>query len=954
MDKIRDLLVKVLADCDRKGNAGANMSRREAIDRFRYDAESAGLTFPNGVEPDDRWHSVPAETGSGTKRDKGSYRYTDNGRPRGIYRQWNAEPVGWTCPEEIWKAIREEDKAHGRSTLAELERETEAKAAGNATLRAAQDAAAARAVERWNSAQPLTQSVGYLQRKGVESYGLRIEEHAVILIPLYRAKDELRGYQTIHPNGEKRYARGMERTGTYYPISGTLDTVYICEGYATGATIRAATGALTVCSMDSTQLGNVAAYVRSLLPSARLVIAADDDHRTTGNPGAKAAGLAAERTGAEVRSPIFPEGRGEKDTDYNDLAALTSIEEVRRQLLSEDHAPEVTEEPGAEVTPPEAARKEQGIQLADKSRIHLPHGYALSRDGALIRIDIDRKGTERETQIAFPPIFLAARSIDISTQIRYATVVTGWPKLGALKLHIPAETIASTRSIVTLSAQGLPVTSNSARELVNYLDACREEAERTGAPITRLSHSTGWTEGAFIRGYEETHYPPGEPAGRLYLAPLEGEIRAKVEAVRSRGDFQTWKEATEQMLDLHPRVAFPFAASVVAPLIEIIGCEQFCLDIHGESSGGKSTSIKWAASIFGSASLVGQWNDTATAVERVAGALRSLPVYRDETQHMLDNFQSVTAFVYAITQGRGKARGTITGTQTTVEYQTIAISTGESSIATMGKQAGTVSRLVSIKAPMFDTNDAAAAALIHNLTTVYAAHHGTAGKRYAEHLVSLSDTQRTELAERYRALTATVYAYAQQKHPARDTTRRVSNHVSSMELSWSIFTAAIDLNWTPRGPFGLFSVTDLDATFDAALDADKPSQALDALTAYFAANYRRVQYHDTAPEANASTIGKVWTTRAGVTLAAILPHEAAAFLRSSGFAVDSVIASLIEKGHFQLSSDKRSTHKVRIGGGDVRAYVFSEGISAGLAEFPRKDEPPAATPSNTRFTNFPD
>ena len=927
------------------------MSREEAERLFRIDAESAGLSFPNGIEADDRWHSVPAETGSGRKPNKGSYRFTNNGRPRGIFRRWNAEPVGWTCPDETWRAIRDEDKAHGRSTLADLKRETEAKAAENAELRASQDAAAARAVERWNRAEPLTQSVGYLQRKRVESYGLRIEEHSVILIPLYRAKDELRGYQTIHPNGEKRYARGMERTGTYYPIPGTLDTVYICEGYATGATIRAATGALTVCSMDSTQLGNVAAYVRSLLPSARLVIAADDDHKTTGNPGAKAARIAAERTGAEVRSPIFPEGRGDKDTDYNDLAALTSIEEVRRQLIEELHS--APPEPATDEEPP-AVIEESGIQLADKTHARLPRGYALSESGALIRREVDRNGEPRSIPISFPPIFLAARSVDIQTGTRYATIATGWPKLGSLKLHVPAETIASTRTIVALSAQGLPVTSNSARDLVNYLDACREEQERSGAPITRLSHSTGWKDGAFLRGYDETHYPPGEESGALYLAPLEGEIRAKVEAIRSRGDFTTWRESTERVLAAHPRVAFPFAASVVAPLIEIIGCEQFCLDIHGESSGGKSTSVKWAASIFGSASLVGQWNDTATAVERVAGALRGLPVYRDETQHMLENFSVVTAFVYAITQGRGKARGTITGTQTTVEYQNIAISTGESSISTMGKQAGTVSRLVSIKAPMLSSNDSASAELIHQQSALYARHHGTAGQRYIEHLVRLSPEERADLAERYRALTVAVYAYAQQTHPARDTTRRVANHVASMEFSWSTFTAAIGLAWTPRGPYGLFSAADLTAIFDSALDADKPSQALDALTGYFAANYRRIQYHDTAAETHASTIGKVWTNRAGSTLAAIIPHEAASFLRSAGFAVDAVIAAFVEKGYFQLSSDKRSTHKVRIGGGDVRVYVFSDEISKSLAEFPRKDEQPAAAPSDTRFTSFPD
>lgn len=908
------------------------MSREEAQRLFREAAEAEGISFPNGVEADDRWHSVPADTGKGPRKDKGSYRYSDNGKPRGIFRRWNAEPVGWTCPDETWSAIRRQDREAGKESLERLRAAMEQKRAESEEARAAQDEAAKRAAARWNAAAPLTQSVGYLARKGVESYGLRIEEHSVILIPLYRAKDELRGYQTIHPNGEKRYARGMERTGTYYPIPGALDTVYVCEGYATGATIRAATGALTVCAMDSTQLATVAAYVRNLLPSARLIIAADDDHLTTGNPGVKAARIAAERTGAELRIPKFPETREERDTDYNDLQRLSGLEEVARQLLRDPDPPAEPEEaPADEIEKLEFCE----VAIPNAQPVTLPRGYALAKDGALIRMDTDKTGALRETRISFPPIFLAARSVDIQSGTRYATLATGWPKIGSLKLHVPAETIASTRTITALAAQGLPVTSNSARDLVTYLDACREEQERTGQAITRLSHSTGWKDGAFIRGYEETHYPPGEREGSLYLAPLDGEVRSKCEAIRTRGDFETWRESTERLLADHPRVAIPYAASVVAPLIQILGCEAFCLDIHGESSGAKSTSVKWAASIFGSVSLVGQWNDTSVAVERVAGALRSLPIYRDETQHLLGDFSAVVAFVYAITQGRGKARGTVTGTQTTVEYQSIAISTGESSIATMGKQAGTVSRLVSVKSPMMSRSDATSAATIDTQNALYAEHHGTAGARFISALTAMSEETKRKLAEHYRELSRIAYERAQLTHPARDTTRRVSNHVAAMETAWRIFTETIGLSWTPRGPYGLLSEADLTAILDAALDADKPSQAIDALTAYFASNSRRVQYHENAAEGPGSTIGKVWTTRAGVTQAAILPHEAAAFLRSSGFAAEAVIAAFFDKGYLIPAPDKRHTHKVRLGGGDVRAYVFCEEISRSLAEHPQ-------------------
>ena len=109
----------------------------------------------------------------------------------------------------------------------------------------------------------------------------------------------------------------------------------------------------------------------------------------------------------------------------------------------------------------------------------------------------------------------------------------------------------------------------------------------------------------------------------------------------------------------------------------------------------------------------------------------------------------------------------------------------------------------------------------------------------------------------------------------------------------------------------------------------------------------------TAPPASAASA----TAPAGTVT---VPPDLTSSVRMYAFAlallnaVDAVIAAFVEKGYFQLSSDKRSTHKVRIGGGDVRVYVFSDEISKSLAEFPRKDEQPAAAPSNTRFSSFPD
>lgn len=904
------------------------MSRADAEARFRRDAEAIGLTFPRGVEDDDKWHTVPLEGGG-----KGCYRYTSNGKPRGLFRRWSGEPVAWVCPDEVWSAIKSEERTGRAEYLDNLERSRREKEGADAELAASREAAAKESAATWAKARPADGSHPYLVRKGIGAHGVRVTEAGELLVPLVRGVGDLRGFQRIpaDPTRAKLYAKGMDRAGTYHRIAGSRDVVAVCEGYATGATIHEATGWTVVCAMDTSQLAAVAAKVRDALPDCRLVIAADDDWKRDDNPGVRAARKAAKAAGGEVVIPEFGSSRGEKETDWNDLAVRSGLDEARRQLLgavSPGEPVEEAEDTVEDVPPP--SRVDFGglsVRLHDGATVALPPGYRLSKEGPILREGFDRSGNEVLVPVCFPPVFLVGRSLEIATQSHYLTLATGWPALGSRKLHVPIETVASTRTIVALAAKGLPVTSNSAKGMVDYLDAARQFSDLRLSEVSRLSATTGWVDGSFIRGWDEVHTAPGTSCD-LHLAPLEGEVRQKLEAIRSKGSFEVWKATLEPILEKHPRLALPFATAVVAPLIEFIRCEQFVLDLWGGSGGGKSTSIKWAASIFGAEALVGQWNDTAVSVERVAGAMRGLPVFRDETQHLIDNFGVVSAFVYAMTQGRGKARGTITGTQTTVEFQNVALSTGESSIVTMGKQAGTVARLVSVKAPMMSENSDETSEMINEVTGVLAKNHGTAGRLYIQKLVEWSETDKARAAAEYRDLAVRVYQYAKIAHPARDTTRRVANHVASMEYAWAKFCELVGFAWTKRGPFGLFSEADLYATFDQAKEADKPSLALDALLAWFASNEKRVQFHANLPESNLSTIGKVWKTADGTLRAAMLPHEVERFLGERGYAVDSVIAAIVEKGWFEKSSDNRRTWKVRVGGGDVRAYVLSPELSA--------------------------
>jgi phage/plasmid primase-like uncharacterized protein/KaiC/GvpD/RAD55 family RecA-like ATPase len=186
---------------------------------------------------------------------------------------------------------------------------------------------------RWGAARAADTAHRYLVRKKVAAYSAR-QEGDNLLLPMFRDRHVV-GLQTISPDGFKLYAKGSRKTGACMTIGDPRSegVVFVAEGFATGATVYAATLRPVVVAFDAGNLMAVAQLVREKLPSRRLIIAGDDDWRSEGNPGVTKAREAAAAVGALVVVPQFDEARGEKDTDWNDLLIASGQDEVRRQLL---------------------------------------------------------------------------------------------------------------------------------------------------------------------------------------------------------------------------------------------------------------------------------------------------------------------------------------------------------------------------------------------------------------------------------------------------------------------------------------------------------------------------------------------------------------------------------------------------------------------------------------------
>jgi putative DNA primase/helicase len=81
----------------------------------------------------------------------------------------------------------------------------------------------------------------------------------------------------------------------------------------------------------------VAEQLSKAHPQAQLVICADDDQWTDGNPGRNKATEAAQSTGAVLVVPSFKD-TDTKPTDFNDLARLEGVDTVKQQLTNAQHA----------------------------------------------------------------------------------------------------------------------------------------------------------------------------------------------------------------------------------------------------------------------------------------------------------------------------------------------------------------------------------------------------------------------------------------------------------------------------------------------------------------------------------------------------------------------------------------------------------------------------------------
>ncbi len=193
--------------------------------------------------------------------------------------------------------------------------------------------AAKTAAAIWKAAPPADSAHPYVVGKGVKSHGLRLHK-GTLVVPMRAADGALHSLQFIDADGTKRFLTGGRVAGCYFSIGKPDDRICVAEGYATGASIHEVTGCAVAVAFDAGNLRAAAEAIKAKYPAATLILCADDDCGTEGNPGITKATEAALAVGALLAVPDFGADRPEGATDFNDLAAHRGRGAVERAVAN--------------------------------------------------------------------------------------------------------------------------------------------------------------------------------------------------------------------------------------------------------------------------------------------------------------------------------------------------------------------------------------------------------------------------------------------------------------------------------------------------------------------------------------------------------------------------------------------------------------------------------------------
>ena len=210
-------------------------------------------------------------------------------------------------------------------------------------------------------------------------------------------------------------------------------------------------------------------------------------------------------------------------------------------------------------------------------------------------------------------------------------------------------------------------TTPRARNLLTQYIQTRKPEE-----FASCTDRVGWHGRAFVLPHETV----GEEGERIVFQT----DNAVENTFKERGTVQAWIERVGGPCIGNSRLAFAVASAFAGPLLRPAGMESGGFHFRGDSSSGKTTALKVAASVYGGASYLQRWRTTDNALEAIAAQHSDCLLILDELAQVDPKTAGECAYMLANEQS--KARATRNGAaRTRLSWRLLFLSAGELGLA---------------------------------------------------------------------------------------------------------------------------------------------------------------------------------------------------------------------------------------------------------------------------------
>jgi putative DNA primase/helicase len=463
----------------------------------------------------------------------------------------------------------------------------------------------------------------------------------------------------------------------------------LAEGYATAASLHQATGRPVAVAFDAGNLAPVAKALHQATPTAFIVLCGDDDidtHARTGhNPGRDKATAAAR---AVQGMAVFPVGLPAGASDFNDLHAAAGLDAVRLAVEFAIDAYQAAQKAAQSTQAAKQSNRTQGKRNKASGPTDAPAGHAASgasdsdpgRAYEPFAVDhsgvwftgADQDGKRKPPEWICSPLTVEAFTRDQDGGGWGYYLAFADPLGHEKKWAMPARMLSADGGEyrATLLNMGLRIaTTPRARNLLTqYLQS------RTPAEFATCTDRIGWHGRAFVLPRETI--TRGDDAERIVFqsdSPIENTFKCK-------GTPEQWRDRVGALCVGNSRLVFAVACAFAGPMLRPAGMESGGFHYRGDSSSGKTTALKLAASVYGGANYLQRWRATDNALEAIAAQHCDGLLILDELAQI--DAKTAGECAYMLANESGKARATRTGTPRARQaWRLLFLSAGELGLA---------------------------------------------------------------------------------------------------------------------------------------------------------------------------------------------------------------------------------------------------------------------------------